>query len=228
MPSPNGRRSASAPWNTPPRCEWFTTTLPKPAAARRSICHSMSGLPPTTRSGLGIWSVRGRSRSPRPAARIIACSMRASGGAAHFGMRALELVEKGAQPREIPVARGRLADVADETRRVREVTRLSIPIGQPREDSQHLDVPLHAHPFDVLPEIAEIGAHRQPGRAGPLPVANRSVEDALFIPADERVAIKAGDVVAHGAVHRVLEIEDSGIGVGHNEIARHVVAMHEY
>src|SRR5690554_325949 len=32
----------------------------------------MSGLPPTTNSGLGNVSVKGRIRSPRPAARIIA------------------------------------------------------------------------------------------------------------------------------------------------------------
>ena len=32
----------------------------------------MSGLPPATSNGLGVWSVSGRMRSPRPAARIIA------------------------------------------------------------------------------------------------------------------------------------------------------------
>ncbi len=44
----------------------------KPAAARRSRCQTISGLPPATSSGLGVWSVSGRMRSPRPAARIIA------------------------------------------------------------------------------------------------------------------------------------------------------------
>jgi hypothetical protein len=44
----------------------------KPARASRSICHSISALPPTFSSGFGQVSVRGRIRSPRPAAKIIA------------------------------------------------------------------------------------------------------------------------------------------------------------
>src|SRR5260221_9304088 len=107
-----------------------------------------------------------------------------------------------------------MAHVADEARRVPEVIRLSIPIAQPREDSQHLEVALHAHPLDVLPEIGEVGAHRESRAAGLLPVTDRSIEDLLFLPADERVAIEAGDVVADRTVHRVLEIEDPGIWVG--------------
>src|SRR5699024_9264766 len=43
-----------------------------PAATNRSICQTIRGLPATFSKGLGCVSVRGRMRSPRPAARIIA------------------------------------------------------------------------------------------------------------------------------------------------------------
>ena len=39
-----------------------------PARARRSICQTMRGLPATANNGLGVSSVNGRMRSPRPAA----------------------------------------------------------------------------------------------------------------------------------------------------------------
>jgi hypothetical protein len=65
-PSP---RQSSICW---PRWAWLMTSSVKPAALRRSICQTMRGLPPATSRGLGVWSVRGRMRSPRPAARIMA------------------------------------------------------------------------------------------------------------------------------------------------------------
>ena len=48
------------------------TSSRMPAAASFSIWCWMRGLPPTHSSGLGQASVRGRMRSPRPAARIMA------------------------------------------------------------------------------------------------------------------------------------------------------------
>src|SRR6185437_6153451 len=44
------------------------TTPRTPAAASLSRCHSISRLPPASSSGLGVVSVSGRMRSPRPAA----------------------------------------------------------------------------------------------------------------------------------------------------------------
>src|SRR5450756_933107 len=43
-----------------------------PARTRFSMCEAISGLPPTSNSGLGVRSVSGRMRSPRPAASSIA------------------------------------------------------------------------------------------------------------------------------------------------------------
>jgi hypothetical protein len=43
-----------------------------PTAAKASMCHCNKGLPPAGNKGLGQWSVKGRMRSPRPAANIIA------------------------------------------------------------------------------------------------------------------------------------------------------------
>src|SRR5450756_596586 len=43
-----------------------------PARTRFSMCQAINGLPPTSNSGLGVRSVSGRMRSPRPAASSIA------------------------------------------------------------------------------------------------------------------------------------------------------------
>src|SRR5450759_2174470 len=43
-----------------------------PARTRFSMCQAINGLPPTSNSGLGVRSVSGRMRSPRPAAKSIA------------------------------------------------------------------------------------------------------------------------------------------------------------
>lgn len=44
----------------------------KPAAASARMWYSINGTPATCTSGLGVCSVKGRMRSPLPAARIIA------------------------------------------------------------------------------------------------------------------------------------------------------------
>ncbi len=43
-------------------------TLRTPARASASRCQRSKGLPRTASKGLGVWSVSGRMRSPRPAA----------------------------------------------------------------------------------------------------------------------------------------------------------------
>ena len=43
-----------------------------PACRKRRKCQPISGVPATSSKGLGVWSVSGRMRSPRPAANIIA------------------------------------------------------------------------------------------------------------------------------------------------------------
>lgn len=45
-----------------------------PCAAKARMCHSSKGLPCTASSGLGVWSVSGRMRLPRPAASSMACA----------------------------------------------------------------------------------------------------------------------------------------------------------
>ena len=67
-------------------------------AASRSICHTISGLPPTSSSGLGHVSVNGRMRSPRPAAKIIAflreCHAARLERVADFVGAAFEIIEQ--------------------------------------------------------------------------------------------------------------------------------------
>ena len=74
---------------------------------------------------------------------------------------------------------------------------------------------------------AKSGADRQAGAARALPVAHRPVDLPLLVPRDVRVAQQRHEVVGDRAVHRVLEIEDAGIGLRHHQVARMVVAVDE-
>src|SRR5688572_12491728 len=149
-----------------PRCDTLMTASRNPAAASRSRCQPMSGLPPASTSAFGIVSVSGRSRSPRPAARSIAFT------------RARPAVWR-----------------AGRARRVLQVFRLAVAVIDAREDAQHLEVALQSHPLQRAPELAEIGPHRQARALRPFPIAHRPVEHALFLPADKRVAHQGYHVV---------------------------------
>ena len=75
------------------------TTSFTPAVAKAKRCHSIRGLPCTGSKGLGVVSVRGRMRSPRPAARIRA---RGAKGGAIWGMPAVY----GEAGQTVPMASG--------------------------------------------------------------------------------------------------------------------------
>src|SRR5579864_5190220 len=97
----------------------------KPACASRSICHTISALPPASRRGFGRESVSGRIRSPRPAAKIIAfvrevaCVfigvLARSEGVTDVGSAAFELVEQLRERRKRPVTFRDLARIGDES-----------------------------------------------------------------------------------------------------------------
>ena len=55
-----------------PSHAWLITIWLMPAARRRRKCQPISGSPPASNNGLGVRSVSGRIRSPRPAASIMA------------------------------------------------------------------------------------------------------------------------------------------------------------
>src|SRR5450631_2064494 len=136
---------------------WATliTICANPVATRRSICHTTSGLPPTFRSGFGVASVNGRMRSPRPAARIIAIMGR-SEAVSDGGLSSLEQVEQAQQGLQLVVARARAAQVSHHPRHFLEVRVLAVAMIEPRENPEHLDLTLHAHPFEIAPERAEV------------------------------------------------------------------------
>ena len=85
---------------------------------------------------------------------------------------------------------------------------------------------LQSHPLGVAPQLGEIGGDRKRCAPRLLPVADRPVEDAFLVPADEGVAKKGCHVVGDGPVDRILEIEDARVRLGDHEVARHEVAMH--
>ena len=64
----------------------------------------MSGLPPASRSAFGMRSVRGRMRSPRPAARIMTFTGSVLEREARRSFAALEFVKQSRKRRERLVA----------------------------------------------------------------------------------------------------------------------------
>src|SRR5690606_41081224 len=111
-----------------------------------STWRASSERPPTWSSGLGTESVSGRMRSPRPAARIIARGA-VSEGVAVTGLLPLDPVDQAREAGERVVAGQRPSQVAQHARHVVEVAVLAVTMRQPREDAQHLELALDAHPF---------------------------------------------------------------------------------
>ena len=85
--------------------------------------------------------------------------------------------------------------------------------------------PIHSKSRQKVPKS---GVDGDAGGARLLPVAHGPVELPLLVPLDVRVAQERHEIVGHGAVHRVLEVEHAGIGLAHHEVARVVVAVHEH
>src|SRR6478672_1655483 len=124
------------------------TTSAMPSATSFSRCHSTRRLPPTRSRGLGVVSVSGRMRSPRPAAKISAF-MRGTSFAhdriepRHGGLHGV--FDEALQAAEFRMARQHVVEVAEEARDVGEVFRLGIAMVEPREDADDLEVALHAN-----------------------------------------------------------------------------------
>src|SRR5512134_2047730 len=116
----------------------------KPAAASRATCHSMRARPPTSSSGLGRSSVRGRMRSPRPAASSMALKR-----VPDTVLRALDLVQQPEQRMQGLIALAGAAQVMHHQGHVLEVAVLAVAVAETGEDAQHLDVALHPHPLEI-------------------------------------------------------------------------------
>src|SRR5205809_253760 len=199
-----------------------------PERASASIDQTIRGLPRTSNSTLGIASVRGLMRSPRPAARIMAFIVRKSERVASALFLPFEVLEQAPEPGKLAITLARAPQVAHHERLVFQITVLAVPKRKAREDPQHLELPLGSHPLEIPIEIREITGDRQPPGPGPLPVADRPIDDAFLVPSDVGVAQKRGEIVGDRAVHRVLKIENSWAGLADHEIARMIVAVHEH
>jgi len=81
MRTPKRAPSPSAGGNCSSSHAVLITTSRTPAAASARRCHSINGRPRTASNGLGVWSVSGRMRTPRPAARISAFRLFGGGSA---------------------------------------------------------------------------------------------------------------------------------------------------
>jgi hypothetical protein len=134
--------------------------------------------------------VSGRIRSPRPAARIIApISRRAAIRALRPDRRTIrELVDKRGERRELVVPCAGRAKVSHHAWHIVEVAGLAVAVIQARENAEHLQLALHAHPFEIPPECGEIGAHRQAALARALPIADSPVDLPLLVPRDIGIA----------------------------------------
>src|SRR5664279_4459553 len=157
LPSPHAAMTLSPRWAT------LITRSSKPAATRRSICQEINGLPLTPSSGFGIASDSGRMRSPRPAARIIAFTAGGfrSEGVADARLPLLQLVEQLKERTEGAVAVAAGAQIGHHAGHVIQIGALAIAICEPREDAEDLELALHAHPFEIAPEVAKVGGNGQ-------------------------------------------------------------------
>src|SRR5690606_4935783 len=226
MRAPSAEPSPKAASIRSPSQAWLMTMSRMPAATRASTWRASSERPPTWSSGLGTESVSGRMRSPRPAARIIARGA-VSEGVAVTGLLPLDPVDQAREAGERVVAGQRPSQVAQHARHVVEVAVLAVTMRQPREDAQHLELALDAHPFVVAIEIAEVPGNRQPGRPGGLPVAHHPVDLAFLGPVDIRVAEQRNRVVGDRALDRILEVDDARPALlEDHQVAAVVVAMH--
>src|SRR6266850_353693 len=199
-----------------------------PERASASINRTTRGLPRTSRSTLGIASVRGLMRSPRPAARIMAFIWSKSEGVADALFLRLELLQQAPERAKLAIPTARAPQVAHHERLVFQIAVLAVPKGKTREYSQHLELPLDPHPLEIPVEIREIAGDRELCCPGFLPVADRPIDDAFLVPGDVRVAQERDQIVGDRTVHRVLKIENSGAGLAHHEVAGMVVAVHEH
>src|SRR5205809_2695607 len=199
-----------------------------PERASASIDQTIRGLPRTSNSTLGIASVRGLMRSPRPAARIMAFIVRKSERVASALFLPFELLEQAPEPGKLAIALARAPQVAHHERLVLQIAVLAVPKGKAREDPQHLELSLGSHPLEIPIEIGEIAADRQPLGAGLLPIADRPIDDAFLVPSDVGVAQERDEIVGDRAVDRVLKIENSRAGLADHEVARVVVTVHEH
>src|SRR5947207_1221887 len=199
-----------------------------PERASASINRTIRALPRTSRSTLGIVSVRGLMRSPRPAERIMAFIVRKSERMANAPFLWLELLKQAPERGKLVITLARAPQVAHHERLVFQIAVLAVPKGKAREDSQHLELALGSHPLEIPIEIGEITADRQPLGAGLLPIADRPIDDAFLAPSDVGVAQERYEVVGDRAVDRILKIENSRAGLADHEVARVVVAVHEH
>src|SRR5437588_3331458 len=120
----------------------------------------------------------------------------------------LEPVEEFRKRRQLAITLRDGTHVGDEAGRIFDVPGLAVAMADAREDTQHFQMALQSHPFDIAPEFAEIRGDREPGAARAFPVADCPVQYALLGPADEGVLEETRDVVADGTDHGVLKIEN--------------------
>ena len=75
MRTPNLEPSPNAPINLSANQAELMIISVTPMFFSFSICQTINGLPPTSSKGFGVYSVKGRIRLPKPAAKIIAFIM---------------------------------------------------------------------------------------------------------------------------------------------------------
>src|SRR5690606_41495333 len=116
-----------------------------PAAASDAMWCSINGRPATGSSGLGVRSVSGRMRSPRPAARIIARM-----ASVRLQPRQHRALHQLLQRRQLRVRSRGLDDVAQGARHVAEIAALPVAMPEPGEDTAGLEVALDANTVELV------------------------------------------------------------------------------
>ena len=146
----------------------------------------------------------------------------------HLFVVRFQFIQQVEQGPEADIALACSAQIVHNQRQVFQVTVFAVAVIQAREDAQHLEMALHAHPLIVAVETGKIVSYRQPGLARLFPVADQPVERFRFFPADIGILEQRRQVVGDRAIYRILKIEDAGIRFGCHQVARMIVAMHIY
>src|SRR6266851_7754100 len=139
----------------------------------------------------------------------------------------VELIEQVRERCELSVAPAGAPQIAHHERLILQIAVLAVPVEEPGEDSQHLELALRSHPLEIPVEVGKISGHRQAGLARLLPVTHGPVDDAFLFPGDVGVAQERGEIIGDRAVDRVLKIENTRARLAYHEVARVIIAVHE-
>src|SRR3569833_510246 len=130
---------------------------------------------------------------------------------------------------ELRISPRSITHILERERQIAQVPRLAVAIPQPRENPEHLDMPLHSNEIEPPHEFSVVATTGPALRSDQVAIADHPLFDALARPADVAILEYGHEVVPDWPAQGILEINHARIGLGgDHEIARVEIAMHEH